>query len=68
MLNTYLFKGNEILIDAPGNANKNRIKNDLIWDINHLLITQFNLYMFFVCRKPSDSVFCIQVSSFPKNT
>lgn len=66
MLNTYLFKGNEILIDAPGNANKNRIKNDLIWDINNLLTTQFNLYMFFVCKKPSNSVFCIPVSVFPK--
>ena len=66
MLNTYLFKGNEILIDAPGNANENRIKNDLIWDINNLLTTQFNLYMFFVCKKPSDSVFCIPVSGFPK--
>ena len=51
MLNTYLFKDNEILIDAPGNANKNRIKNDLIWDINNLLTAQFNLYMFFVCKR-----------------
>ena len=64
MLNTYLFKGNEILIDAPGNANKNRIKNDLIWDINNLLTDRFHLYMFFVCKKPSDSVFCIPVSGF----
>ncbi len=66
MLNTYFFKDNEILIDAPGSANKNRIKNDLIWDINNLLTTQFNLYTFFVCKKPSDSVFCRLVSSFPK--
>ena len=66
MLNTYLFKGKEILIDAPGNADKNRIKNDLIWDINNLLTPQFDLYMFFVCKKPSDSVFCRPVSNFPK--
>ena len=65
MLNTYLFKGNEIWIEAPGNANKNRIKNNLIWDINNLLSTQFNLYTFFVCKKPSASVFCIPVSGFP---
>ena len=64
MLNTYLFKGNEILINAPGNANKNRIKNDLIWDINNLLTTQFDLYMFFMCKKPSDSVFCRLVPGF----
>ena len=66
MLNTYLFKDNEIFIDAPGNANKNRIKNDLIWDINSLLTTQFNLYMFFVCKKPYDSSFFSLVSNFPK--
>ena len=66
MLNTYLFKGNEILIDAPGNANKNRIKNDLIWDVNHFLTAKFTLYTFFVCKQPSNSFFCIPVSTFPK--
>lgn len=66
MLNTYLFKGNEILINAPGNANENRIKNELIWDINHFLATQFDLYMFSVCRNPSESAICRLVSDFPK--
>lgn len=66
MLNTYLFKGNEILIAAPGESNKNRIKNDLIWDINNFLTIQFNLYMFFVCKKPSDLAVCIPISDFSK--
>ena len=34
MLNTYLFKGTEVLINATGNTNINKIKNDLVWDIN----------------------------------
>lgn len=46
MLNTYLLRGNEILIEAPGNSNRNKIKNDLIWDINALLSEQFELYYF----------------------
>ena len=66
MLNTYLFKGNEILIEAPESSNNNKIKNDLIWDINSLLTVQFNLYIFFTCKKPPDSDFCKLVSGFPK--
>lgn len=63
MINTYLLKGNELLIHAPGNANTNRLKNDLIWDINNFLSTQFDLYMFFVCKNSSDSFFCIPVTN-----
>ena len=66
MLNTYLFKNNEIFIDAPGNADRNRIKNDLLWDINNFLNIQFDLYTFEVSMKPSNSLFCIPVSSFVK--
>lgn len=66
MLNTYSCKGNEILIDAPGSSNKNKIKNDLIWDINSLLNTQFYLYTFFTCKNPPDSVIYKLVSDFPK--
>ena len=66
MINIYSFKGNEILIYAPGNANENKIKNDLIWDINNLLTPHFNLYTFFVCKKPSDSFYSIPISDFPK--
>ena len=62
MLNTYLFKGNEILIDAPGRSNKNKIKNDLIWDINNLLTAQFGLYTFFICSNKKDSFFCVPLS------
>ena len=66
MLNTYLFKGKEILIEAPGNSNKNKIKNDLIWEINNFLIPRFDLYMFVVCNKPQNSNFCMPVSRFPQ--
>ena len=62
MLNTYLFKGKEILVEAPGNPNNNRIKNDLIWDINNYLFAQFNLYIFFVCNNPSDLSLSISIS------
>ncbi len=67
MLNTYLIKkNNEILIEAPGNANMNKIKNDLIWDINSLLTARYDLYMFFECKKHFDSAFCIPISGFLK--
>lgn len=65
MQNTYLRKGNEIWIEAPGDGSKNRIKNDLVWDINKLLAIQFHLYRFFLCKKPPASALCIPVSGFP---
>ena len=64
MVNTYLLKGNEVLIEAPGKANKNKIKNDLVWDLNEFLISKFDLYMFFTSRKTSDSFFCVPISKF----
>ena len=65
MLNTYVFIGNEILIDAPGNSNKNKIKNDLVWDINEFLITRFDLYA--VCfRNTSDKFLCRISPKFSK--
>lgn len=54
MRNTYLFKDNKILIEAPGNANMNRLKNDLIWDINNFLSAQYDLYTFYVCKSHTD--------------
>lgn len=66
MLNTYLIKGNEILINAPGNAKKNRIKNELVWDINSFLATQFELYALFMCKAPPEFTICRLVSNFPK--
>ncbi len=54
MRNTYTFKDNKILIEAPGNANMNRLKNDLIWDINNFLGAQYNLYAFHVCKIHTD--------------
>ena len=66
MLNIYSLKDNEILIHAPGNSNKNRIKNDLIWDINNLLTIKFDLYEFFLCKKPFDSIISKPISTFPK--
>lgn len=65
MLNRYSFKDNEILICAPGSSDTNRIKNDLIWDVNSLLADRFKLYTFFVSKKPSDAPFCRRVSDFP---
>lgn len=50
MRNTYSFKDNEIIIKAPGNANLNRIKNDLVWDINNFLGGQYDLYSFYECK------------------
>lgn len=64
MQNTYLCKGNEIWIEAPGDGSKNRIKNDLVWDINKLLAARFHLYRFFLCKEPPASAFCIPVSGF----
>lgn len=66
MLNTYLLKNNEIFIDAPGNANENKIKNDLIWDINVFLASQFSLYMFSMSKNPLDSAICMPISSIFK--
>ncbi len=66
MLNIYSFNDGEILVDAPGDSNINRIKNDLVWDINDFLMSQFDLYMFFVCNQPSNSAVCIPVSQFPR--
>ncbi len=66
MINNYVFSGNEILINAHGNVNNNRIKNDLIWDINSYLISQFKLYEFFICKKPYDAVCSVQASKYPK--
>ena len=66
MQNFYSFKDNEIFINAPGKTNKNRIKNYLIWDINGFLATEFDLYMFFICKKPSDSLLCMSTSGVNK--
>lgn len=66
MFNIYSIKGNEIFINAPGNANQNKLKNDLIWDINNFLTAQFDLYMLFDCKKPYDADFYIPVSGFMK--
>lgn len=58
MLNTYTFKENEILIEAPGSANYNRLKNDLIWEINSYLSKRYALYMFFLCKsQPVEDTF-----------
>lgn len=66
MLNLYSFQSNKILIYAPGNANNNRIKNDLIWDINKFLAIKFELYTFYTSRNPSDSFCCKRISTCPK--
>lgn len=66
MLNVYVFRDNELLIDAPGNPNSNIIKSELIWDINNTLAEKFELYMVFVCKKTIDSGFCRPISFFPK--
>lgn len=66
MQNTCSLNGKEILIHAPGNSKVNKIKNDLLWDINSFLTTQFELFSYFVCRTPTESAICRLVSSFPK--
>ena len=66
MRNTYSVNGKEILIHAPGNSKMNKIKNDLLWDINSFLSTQFELFVFFVCRTPTEAAICRLASSFPK--
>lgn len=58
MFNAYTFKGNEILIEAPGSTNCNRLKNDLIWDINSYLSKRYALYTFFLCKaQPIEEMF-----------
>lgn len=66
MLNTYLIKGNEIFIEARGNANINRIKNDLIWDINNLLNAQYDLYTFYACRSQTDLEYYFPISGYSR--
>ncbi len=66
MKNTYSFHSNSIVIQAPGSANENRIKNALIWDINGFLKSKFDLYTFFVCKKPVEAAICRPYLGFPK--
>ncbi len=65
MLNTYSIHGNEIWIDAPGNSNTNRLRNDLIWAINGYLSTQFDLFAFHVQRKLPEGALYKRISSVP---
>lgn len=64
MRNTYLIKGNEIVIEAPGNSNTNRIKNDLLWDINKFLDARYDLYTFYTCAHHEDSDYCLPITGF----
>ncbi len=63
MLNTYLFSGNKILVNAPGNSSKNRIKNALLWDINTYLSAKLDLYMFFVSKNSPAPLLCVPLPS-----
>jgi len=47
MVNFYRENENGFYIEAPGSINQNRIKNDLIWDINRCLNQRYCLYEFF---------------------
>lgn len=66
IVNTCLFNGNEILIEAPGDSNSNIIKSNLIWDINSFLSNQFDLYVYYLCRTvPTRNSYRL-LSKFPK--
>lgn len=65
MINKALVKGNEIVIMAPGNSNSNKIKNDLIWDINIFLSANYRLYSFSLSRTKIDSYICQSIIKIP---
>lgn len=66
MVNKYCVKANEIWIEAPGSARMNKIKNDLIWDLNEFLSNMFELYAVFLSKKPVALALSKRVSVFPK--
>lgn len=68
MINVFSVKNNEILIVAPGKANENRIKNDLVWDINGVLTERFSLYKLLITKHPYhyNSIFCTPTTRFSK--
>ena len=47
--NKFVTNGNEIYVYAPGNANSNKLKNELIWDINNALSE--DLHLFWVSKR-----------------
>lgn len=62
MINTYtLVNKDEIFIEAPGSSSKNRIKNNLVWDVNSFLNAKYELYSFEICRKKLKSENCLIV-------
>jgi len=55
MINFYRLKENKFYIEAPGRTSQNRIKNDLVWDINRYLNQEYCLYEFFPFKEPPNS-------------
>ena len=51
MKNIFTVTGNLIQIEAPGSARKNRIQNDLLWDVNSFLASQYELYTIERCTR-----------------
>lgn len=66
MENIYSLINNEIFINAPGSPNKNRIRNDLIWDLNSFLNAHFELFSFFVTKNPTNFDFYKSFLTRPK--
>ena len=67
MINVFQVKNNEILIESPGKSSVNKIKNDLIWDINQLLLSLgYSLYVFSINRMPINSLICFPFTKKPQ--
>lgn len=66
MINFYCVKDNVILITAQGSSRRNKIKNDLIWDINSFLADRFEMYAISECHSPPTSAYYIPISKNSK--
>ena len=58
MNNVYSIKGSTFEIVASGSPNRNRLKNDLIWELNSFLATKYDLYSFIVKRHVQTTDVC----------
>ncbi len=64
MHNIYRIRENNISIWAPGSSDKNRIKNDMVWDINQFLNSRYHLYSFYETRKVLGYSYVIPITGF----
>ena len=68
MDNRYSINKNCIKIFAPGSSRTNRVKNDLLWEINQELVKTFQLLSLHTTKSKvegEDVVACISVKSIP---